>query len=75
MCKGAESLVRKPVAGESHTRFDERDLETEETVRYSDTDRPKGSETVTAEPHSTAPDLDSTRYPLASICPISDGSV
>jgi hypothetical protein len=34
---------------------------TEETVGYSDTDRPKGSETVTAEPTSTAPDLDSTR--------------
>ena len=26
----------------------------------SDTDKPKGSETVTAEPNSTAPDLDST---------------
>jgi hypothetical protein len=34
---------------------------TEETVGYSDTDRPKGSETVTAKPTSTAPDLDSTR--------------
>jgi hypothetical protein len=32
-------------------------------VRYSDTDKPKGSETVTAEPNSTAPDLDSTRPP------------
>ena len=40
-----------------------RHLETEETVRYSDTDKPKGSETVTAEPNSTAPDLDSTRCP------------
>jgi hypothetical protein len=29
VCKSAESLVRKPGAGESHTRFDERDLETE----------------------------------------------
>ena len=56
-------LVRKPDARKSHIRFDERDLETEETVRYSDTDKPKGSETVTAEPNSTAPDLDSTRRP------------
>jgi hypothetical protein len=29
----------------------------------SDIDKPKGSETVTAEPNSTAPDLDSTHYP------------
>jgi hypothetical protein len=46
-------LVRKPDARKSHIRFDERDLETEETVRYSDTDKPKGSETLTAEPNST----------------------
>jgi hypothetical protein len=37
--------------------------ETDETVRYSDTDKPKGSETVTAEPNSSAPDLDSTHCP------------
>ena len=63
VCKSAVPLVRKPDARKSHIRFDERDLETEETVRYSDTDQPKGSETVTAEPNSTAPDLDSTRPP------------
>ena len=45
MCKSAAPLVRKPDARKSHIRFDERDLETEETVRYSDTDKPKGSET------------------------------
>jgi hypothetical protein len=39
------ALVRKPDASKSHIRFDERDLETEETVRYSDTDKPQGSET------------------------------
>jgi hypothetical protein len=60
------ALVRKPDARKSHIRFDERDLETEETVRYSDTDMPKGSETVTAEPNSTAPDLDSTRHPIGA---------
>jgi len=64
VCKSAASLVRKPDARKSHIRFDERDLETEETVSYSDTDKPKGSETVMAEPNSTAPDLDSTRYPV-----------
>ena len=64
VCKSAVSLVRKPDARKSHIRFDERDLETEKTVRYSDTDKPKGSETVMAEPNSTAPDLDSTRCPL-----------
>jgi len=37
-----------------------RDLETEDMVSSSDTGGPKGSETVTAEPNSTAPDLDST---------------
>jgi uncharacterized protein YegP (UPF0339 family) len=63
------SLVRKPDARKSHIRFDERDLETEETVRYSDTDKPKGSETVTAEPNSTAPDLDSTRHPFSAESP------
>jgi hypothetical protein len=63
VCKSAVSLVRKPDARKSHIRCDERDLETEKMVRYSDTDKPKGSETVTAEPNSTAPDLDSTRHP------------
>jgi hypothetical protein len=29
VCESAESLVRKPDAGESHIRFDERDLEME----------------------------------------------
>jgi hypothetical protein len=53
VCKSAVPLVRKPDARKSHIQFDERDLETEETVRYSDTDKPKGSETVTAEPNST----------------------
>ena len=61
VCKSAVSLVRKPDAGKLHVRFDERDLETEDMVRYSDTDIPKGLETVTAEPNSTAPDLDSTK--------------
>jgi hypothetical protein len=61
VCKSAASLVRKPEVRKSHIRFDERDLETDDMVRYSDTDTPKGSETVTAEPTSTAPDLDSTK--------------
>jgi hypothetical protein len=47
VCKSAVSLVRKPDAGKLHVRFDERDLETEAMVRYSDTDIPKGLETVT----------------------------
>lgn len=35
------NLVRKPDA-DPHVRFDERDLETETLVRYSDTDNRKG---------------------------------
>jgi hypothetical protein len=35
-------------------------------ITLSDTDKPRRSETVTAEPNSTAPDLDSTRYPVKS---------
>jgi hypothetical protein len=57
--KSAASLVRKLGAGESHAQFDERDLETEDGQIFRHR-QPKGSETVKAEPTSTAPDLDST---------------
>jgi len=54
-------LERKPDAGKSHVRFDERGVETECKIDYSGTGNRKGRFPATAYLNITAPLLDSTK--------------
>jgi hypothetical protein len=55
-------LERKPDAGDSHVRFDERGVETECRAGYSGTGNRKGRLPLRPSLNMTAPLLDSTNY-------------
>src|SRR5207245_2784443 len=60
------TLERKPDAGDSHVRFDERGVETECRAGYSGTGNRKGRSPLRPGLHITAPLLDSTNSKLSS---------
>jgi hypothetical protein len=59
-------LERKPDAGDSHVRFDERGVETECRAGYSGTGNRKGRPPLRPSLNITAPLLDSTNSKLSS---------
>ena len=60
------TLERKPDAGDSHVRFDERGVETECRAGYSGTGNRKGRPQLCPDLNITAPLLDSTNSKLFS---------